>query len=83
MPNREDADIKSDDLISLTEEDIFGEGGSDMSDLTEVSREDVMGEEFPLTPSPAPPRRMIRRIRRTSKPYRPHYTPPTSLQGMR
>lgn len=81
VPHREDADIKSDDLVSLTEEDVFGEGGADMSDLTDVSKEDIMGEEYPLTPSSPPPRRVIRRVIRTSKPYRS--TPPTGMGELR
>jgi hypothetical protein len=43
MDNDNDVYIK--DLVSVEEEDVFGEGGADMSDILEVSNEDVMGEE--------------------------------------
>lgn len=79
VPHKEDNDMAFDDLVSITEEDVFGEGGEDMSDLTEVTNEDIMGAETMYTPSPKPTRRVIRKIRRTSKPYQP----PTSLQGIR
>jgi hypothetical protein len=42
VPQEDDADIYSDDLVELDDEDVMG-GDSDMSDLTSVSREDVMG----------------------------------------
>jgi len=44
-PSHEDPDMKIDDVVSVSEEDVFGEGGEDMSDLLEVSDEDIMGEE--------------------------------------
>ena len=67
-PQPGDNDIKTDHLFNMGGED-------DMSDLTEVTDEDVMGE------APEPPRRVIRRVRRTNKPY--YGTPPSSMGGMR
>lgn len=83
VPKRGDPDMKVDDLVSVSEEDIYGEGGADMSDLTEVSDEDIMGEANVPTPPPQPvvTRRIIRKVRRTSKPYQ--RTPPTSMGGLR
>jgi len=58
----------TEDVTTVSEEDVFGEGGADMSDLFEV----------PDIPSkPAPKKHKL--IRRTSKPY----LPPTTLGGMR
>lgn len=83
VPSREDPDMKIDDLVNVSEEDVYGEGGADMSDLTEVSDEDIMGEENVPTPppQPVPTRRIIRRVKRTSKPYQ--RIPPTSMGGLR
>ena len=40
-----DNDVYIKDVVSVEEEDVFGEGGSDMSDILEVTEEDVMGDE--------------------------------------
>ena len=64
-PDPEDNDIFSDDLFELDAED------DDLSDLFEVSREDIMG---------TPPKRKVM-FKRTSRPYRP--APPTSMGGLR
>jgi len=45
VPARTDADMRIDDVVAVDEEDVFGEGGSDMSDLLDVDDEDIMGEE--------------------------------------
>ena len=45
-PNMDtDNDVYVKDLVALDEEDTFGEGGADMSDILEVSEEDIMGTE--------------------------------------
>jgi len=80
-PSRDDPDMRVDDLVSVSDEDIYGEGGEDMSDLTEVSAEDVMGEDLgEPTPPPQPQRRLFRR---TKKPYRRQEPPSLSIQGIR
>lgn len=80
VPGREDLDIGFDDLVSVSEEDIFGEGGEDMSDILEVSPEDVMGEDLVKpTPSPQPKRGVIRRVRRVSRPNPPE----AGMRGLR
>ncbi len=43
-PHKDDPDMRVDDLLRVTEEDVFGDGGEDMSDMIEVSEEDIMGE---------------------------------------
>ena len=40
-----DNDVYIDDLVSVNDEDVFGEGGADMSDILEVTDEDLMGTE--------------------------------------
>ncbi len=83
VPSREDPDMRIDDVVSVSEEDVFGEGGEDMSDLLEVSDEDIMGEDWgEPTPAPQPtqPKHVvIRKVRRTSKPYIP---PPASVRRL-
>jgi hypothetical protein len=56
VPQEDDPDIYSDDLVELDDEDVMG-GDSDMSDLTSVSREDVMGRPLKKRrrPQQAPP----------------------------
>ena len=78
-PSEDDEDIQVDDLVTVDEEDVFGEGGEDMSDLTEVDIErDIMGEEWgEPTPNPQPKRRLVRR-----KPFHRPYTPP-AMREMR
>ena len=74
-PQPEDNDVYVKDLVTVSEEDVFGDGGEDMSDLLEVDDEDIMGEEEPENP---PARRSV--------PRRPTITrrqPPSGLAGMR
>ena len=82
-PHRDDPDMRIDDLVTVSEEDVFGEGGEDMSDLLDVSPEDVMGEDLGEPTPPPPPQPKRRLIRRTQKPYRRPQTLPPSIQGMR
>jgi len=79
-PTTEDLDVGFDDLVTVSEEDIFGEGGEDMSDILEVSPEDIMGEDTakPVLP-PQPKRAIVRRIRRTSRPY----SPESGMRGLK
>ncbi len=83
VPSREDPDMRIDDVVSVSEEDVFGEGGEDMSDLLEVSDEDIMGEDWgepAPPPQPTQPKHVvIRKVRRTSKPYIP---PPASIRRL-
>lgn len=74
IPQPEDNDIYSDDLIDVEDEDVFG-GNPDMSDLTNVSNEDLMGE-----PKSSNKEKVYRyhRPRRIVQP-----SPPTSFGGMR
>lgn len=44
VPEPEDHDMQYDDLLDVEDEDVFG-GDSNLSDLTSVSREDVMGKK--------------------------------------
>ena len=79
-PSREDPDMRVDDLVSVSEEDVFGEGGEDMSDLVDVSAEDIMGEDLvEPTPPPKPKRVVVRRIKRTGR----QYPPQPSIGGLR
>lgn len=79
-PNTEDLDMGIDDLVTVTEEDVFGEGGEDMSDLVEVTPEDIMGEDFvEPAPPPQPKRSVVRRVRRTSR----QYPPEAGVRGLR
>ena len=75
---RVDSDDDTSDLISVDlEKDIID---GDLSDLTEVSEEDILGDgetgQVPLDYKPdTPRRRVLPRYRRTPT----RYTPPTSL----
>ena len=71
VPQPEDNDMYVDDLVATPEED-------DISDLVDVSNEDIMGEPPPLNKE-REYKMPSRRVRRTSRPY----NPPTSLGGMR
>ena len=73
-------DIATDDLVRIDEEDVFGPGGEDMSDITEVSDEDIIGDDIeePISP-PQPKHRIIRKFKRTSK----QYPPLTGMTGLR
>jgi hypothetical protein len=74
VPSRSDADMDTEDLTSVSEEDVFGEGGEDMSDLLNVSNEDVMGED------PKPKTRLVKKYRRGLRDYNPS---PPGLGGIR
>lgn len=64
-----DAEMEDlDDLFSVEESDIMGDGDSDLSDLTEVNREDIMGR---------PP------ARRKSRPSKRPYPPDSSMGEVR
>lgn len=65
-----DNDVYVKDLVSVSEEDVFGEGGEDMSDILEVSEEDVMGEEDVEGYEPKAPAtsRVVRRFSRSTPP---------------
>lgn len=69
VPEPEDNDIRTDDLLELDEEDIFG-GPEDMSDILSVSREDVINGND----KPKPKLKLVR----TNKPY-----PSAGLTGLR
>ena len=77
-PNSEtDNDVYVKDLVTVEEEDVFGEGGEDMSDILEVTEEDVMGEEDvegyePRASAPS------RTVRRSSRPT----PPPSGIAGV-
>lgn len=72
VPHDEDNDMFTDDLVELYEEDVFG-GSSDMSDLTDVSKEDIMGK-------PVASRRRRKLMKRTNRPY--IAPPPPTMGGM-
>jgi len=68
-PQPDDNDMRTDDLFELPDEE-----ENDISDLVDVSYEDMMGgEERPISPR----RRAIRKIRRVSG----KYIPPSSSMG--
>lgn len=77
VPQPEDNDIRTDDLFQIDNPD------EDLSDLTEVRHEDIMGEAYPGLP-PAigeeSTQRVPRRIRRTPRRYFP---PETGMTGIR
>lgn len=66
------ADIS--DLVSVSEEDVFGEGGKDMSDLLEVSDADIMGEDEEEESAPV--------AQPVARPLRVRRAPPSGLSGM-
>ena len=65
-----DNDVYVKDLVTVEEEDVFGEGGGDMSDILEVTEEDVMGEEDVegYEPRASVPSRTVRRSSRPTPP---------------
>ena len=65
-----DNDVYVKDLVSVEEEDVFGDGGADMSDILEVTEEDVMGEEDVegYEPRASVPSRTVRRSSRPAPP---------------
>ncbi len=69
VPESEDNDMYIDDLFETDDEEI--DMDEDLSDLTSVTREDIMG----APPKPKPP---VRYVRTTKK-----YIPPTSVGGLR
>lgn len=66
VPQEDDNDMVTDHLVELDEED-------DLSDLTAVSREDIMG---------TPPKPRVR-VTRRGKRFIRREPPPTSLRGVR
>jgi len=72
-----DNDVYVKDLVTVEEEDVFGEGGEDMSDILEVTDEDVMGEEDVegYEPRASVPSRTIRRSSRPT-------LPPSGIAGV-
>ena len=65
-----DNDVYIKDLVTVEEEDVFGEGGEDMSDILEVTDEDVMGDEDVegYEPKASVPSRTVRRSSRPTPP---------------
>lgn len=78
-----DNDVYIKDLVTLNEEDVFGEGGADMSDLLEVDEVDIMGEEdyMGLEGSEERERKLIAQPTRRLLPQRTS-TPPTGISGL-
>jgi len=68
VPKPEDNDIYVDDLFEVEDQDVDLE--DDLSNLTQVSNEDIMGR---------PPKSKAARYKRTGR----SYTPPTSMGGTR
>ena len=73
VPKSTDPDIDTRDLFELDLVDDVQ--GGDLSDLVDVTEEDIMGEDWDKPKPPPKPRRVIR-YQRTSRPY------PTSLGGI-
>jgi len=66
----------TEDLTTVTEEDVFGEGGEDMSDLFEVPDSSIA----PSPPAKKPKYKIAKKGRKAvSRPY----PPPTTLGGLR
>lgn len=82
-PHRDDPDMRIDDLVTVSEEDVFGEGGEDMSDLVDVGPEEAMNEDSITPPAPPKPtqprRRVVRKFKRTDRPYLPE----SGVRGLR
>jgi len=66
----QDNDVYIKDLVTVEEEDVFGDGGADMSDILEVTEEDVMGDEDVegYEPKASVPSRTMRRSSRPTLP---------------
>ena len=73
-----DNDVYIKDLVTVDEEDVFGEGGEDMSDILEVTDEDVMGTEDWLGYGEGKPSTLQAR-----RPFLRVVPPPTGLAGVR
>jgi len=71
-PSVDEDDMSADDVLEVDEEDIFGAGGEDLSDIVGVSDEDVIGT--PRKPKP-------KKIYRVRRPYIPPQPP--IMGGMR
>jgi len=60
-----DNDVYIEDLVTVEDEDVFGEGGADMSDILEVPEEEILGgvdEALSLGEErPAPSKQVFRR----------------------
>ena len=72
-----DNDVYVKDLVTVEEEDVFGDGGADMSDILEVTEEDVMGEEDVEGYEPRASA-SSRTVRRSSRPT----PPPGGIAGV-
>jgi len=70
-----DSDVYFEDLVRVDEEDIFGDGGEDMSDILEVDPEDFMGE-----PIEGPASKMA--SHRRYSPSARGGVPPSSVSGI-
>ena len=78
-PNMEtDNDVYIKDVVSVSEEDVFGEGGEEgLDEVLEVSEEDVMGDEDVEGYEPEPPKARSA-MRRPTRPA----TPPSGIAGI-
>lgn len=66
VPEEHDNDMETSDLFEVDDQSVYIDG--DITDLVDVTRDDIVGK----TPRPARPPRVNRR-----------YTPPTSVRGVR
>jgi len=82
-PSPDDEDMQTDDLTSVSEEDVFGDGGEDMSDILEVTSDDIMGEDDPWGDREQQSQPKRRSIRRAGKPYHRYVPPAPGMQGLR
>ena len=73
-----DNDVYIKDLVSVEEEDVFGDGGADMSDILEVTDEDVMGDEDIYGDDG----RSARQPARTARRFSQRAIPPTGISGL-
>ena len=77
-PNMEtDNDVYIKDVVSVSEEDVFGEGGEEgLDEVLEVTEEDVMGDEDVEGYEPKAPA-----VKRAARRY-PSTTPPGGIAGI-
>ena len=73
-----DNDVYIKDLVSVEEEDVFGDGGADMSDILEVTDEDVMGDEDIYGDDG----RSARQPAQTTRRFSQRAIPPTGISGL-
>lgn len=71
VPQEDDNDIRTDDLFEIDEEDLDPGDEGDLSDITRVTNDDLMGGPL-IRRSPRKPKRIIRR-----------YNPPPTMGGLR